>query len=251
MAGQRKHHKPYKTILFDLDDTLLHNPLDRFMRAYLDQLAEYARPLMADKYAFWADLMRCTQQMVANNDRSRTNREVFWSCFLAETSFDSADTEAFFDAFYRDHFPRLRAVTTTKPAAAPLVRKCMANGAEVVIATSPLFPLAAIRHRLAWADVPVDDFPFALVTSYEIMHSSKPHSAYYEEILGMVGAAPDTAIMIGDEWENDIVPARAAGLDAFWIQEDGANPPDPAMLVGWGSLETLSALLFPVTHTTQ
>jgi FMN phosphatase YigB (HAD superfamily) len=245
MAGQLGRTKPYKTILFDLDDTLLHNPLDRFMRVYLDHLAEYAGSLFDDKYLFWGNLMRCTQQMIANSDRSVTNREVFWRCFSGQTGLDPAETEAYFAVFYRELFPRLRTVTSTKPAAAPLVRQCLALGADVVVATNPLFPLSAIHHRLSWAGLPVNEFPFALVTSYENMHTAKPQSAYYDEILSMVGAAPDDAIMIGDEWENDIVPARTAGLDAFWIQEEEGIPPDPALLVGWGSLEELRTHLFP------
>ncbi len=243
--------KSYSAILFDLDDTLLHNPVDRFMRAYLDQLAEYASPLFADKYSFWAELMRCTQQMIVNNDRSVTNREVFWRCFTERTQLDVAETEAFFAIFYRDHFPRLRAVTSSKPAAAPLVRTCLAQGARVVIATNPLFPLPAIRHRLAWAGVPADEFAYSLVTSYEYMHSAKPQAAYYDEILTVVRAAPNSAIMIGDEWQNDIVPARQAGLDAFWVTEDGSDPPDPDMLVGWGPLNACREFLFPIAASAQ
>ena len=53
-----------------------------------------------------------------------------------------------------------------------------------------MFPHQAVEARLAWAGVPVTEYPYTLVTSYENMHAAKPHQAYYQEILAKIGCRP-------------------------------------------------------------
>ena len=96
------------------------------------------------------------------------------------------------------------------------MRAAFARGLAVIIATNPLFPTTAIEQRLAWAGVPVDEYPYALVTTYENMHAAKPQPAYYREILAAIDCPPDRALMVGDDWKNDIAPAAAVGLHTFW-----------------------------------
>jgi FMN phosphatase YigB (HAD superfamily) len=98
----------------------------------------------------------------------------------------------------------------------------------VVIATNPIFPETAIRQRMEWAGV--SDFPFKLITSYEVMHSAKPNSLYYREILEYIGRSPDECIMVGDDWGNDIEPAMKAGMQVFWVDTatDSMNAFDPS-----------------------
>ena len=52
------------------------------------------------------------------------------------------------DAFYRDVFPSLKALTHPIPEARRLVDFLFQNQATVAIATKPVFPLQAIAHRL-------------------------------------------------------------------------------------------------------
>jgi len=116
----------------------------------------------------------------------------------------------------------------------------MERGLSVVVATNPLFPQRAIEHRLEWAGLPVSQYDFALVTTYENMHAAKPQPAYYREILATVGVRPEQALMVGDDWKNDIAPAAAAGLYTYWIAAEDAAPPDPSILHGQGTLDALA-----------
>lgn len=237
-----------QAILFDLDDTLLGNNMEHFLPRYFALLGEYARPIFADRRQLLQELLHGTQAMIADLDPTRTNREKFWRTFTERTGLDQAEAEPFFNRFYEEEFPRLQAVTEQRPAARRVVRACFDRGLQVVIATNPLFPRRAIEHRLAWAGVPVTEFDFALVTSYENVHAAKPHAAYYREILARIGAEPETTLMVGDHWENDMAPAAGLGMRVFWIAPEGAEPPGtPAgdgLLVGAGSLETFSRWLF-------
>jgi FMN phosphatase YigB (HAD superfamily) len=109
----------------------------------------------------------------------------------------------------------------------------------VVIATNPLFPAAAIEQRLAWAGVPINEFAYSLVTTLENMHTTKPHESYYAEILARIDCPPGMALMVGDSWKNDIIPAAALGMATYWIPPDAEPAPDATLLRGWGTLEAL------------
>lgn len=226
-----------ETILFDLDDTLLGNNMDRFLPRYFSLLGDYARPLFDDSQQLLQELLVGTQAMVANTDPTLTNREVFWQVFRERTGLEVEGTEAFFNRFYEEKFSELKAVTEHRPVAIDVVSACFDQGLQVAVATNPLFPRRAIEHRLAWAGLPVSEYEFALVTSYETMHAAKPQRAYYREILERIGATPESTLMVGDDWGNDVDPAAALGMNVYWIAPAAAEPPEPSLILGQGSLD--------------
>jgi len=232
-----------RAILFDLDDTLLGNDINGFMNNYLPLLAKYVGELI-DEQQFVAELMYGTQAMINNGDRNKTNAEIFWSTFSNRTGLDRATFEPYVDKFYRDEFGKLQSLTRKKAEAKELVNSCLDQGYSVVIATNPLFPMTAIEQRLTWAGIPVAEHNFSLVTSYENMHASKPHHEYYDEILSKIGVQPDQAIMVGDDWVNDISGAASAGLHTFWItMEPEKAPVDFPDLIGKGTLDSFYHLI--------
>ncbi|MAT95781.1 MAG: hypothetical protein CL608_01330 [Anaerolineaceae bacterium] len=231
-----------QAILFDLDDTLLGNNVDKFLSGYFSLLSEYATRYMP-REQFIVDLMTCTQAVIQSNDPTVTNREVFWQLFAQRTGLDSEEMEAFFDQFYRNHFLQLESRTVKRPFAAKLVQHCLDKNLDVVIATNPLFPLVAIEARLAWAGLPVTEYDFTLVTAYENMHAAKPSPAYYSEILEKIDCAPENALMVGDDWENDIVPAQSVGIHTYWLAPADAVTPDKTPSHRGSSLQDLYVLL--------
>jgi HAD superfamily hydrolase (TIGR01549 family) len=233
-----------KAVLFDLDDTLLGNDIDNFMNYYLALLSQHAKSIM-DPQQFLTELLVCTRTMIANTDQSKTNRDVFWETFAQRNDMHDIDElENYFEGFYRDVFPQLKGQTECRESAARLVQYCLDQGLQVVIATNPVFPPIAIEHRMAWAGVAIDDFPFALVTNYSNMHTTKPHPSYYQEILQKIVCQPHEALMVGDNWENDMVPAASLGLSTYWIADDAADLPDTAVSINQqGSLKRLEDLI--------
>jgi HAD superfamily hydrolase (TIGR01549 family) len=226
-------------ILFDLDDTLLGNNMDTFMPGYFSLIGAHAQPVMADSEKFLRELMVCTEAAIANTDPELSNREVFWQVFQQRNGLDPAELEPFFDQFYREEFPKLQEVTVKRPAAAKLVQFAFDRGLKVVVATNPLFPRLAVEQRLAWAGVPVTDYAFDLVTTYENMHSAKPHQSYYEEILDEIDVPPARALMVGDDWEQDIEPAAALGMYTYWLPGEETAVPDPDLVDAYGPLDHL------------
>jgi FMN phosphatase YigB (HAD superfamily) len=214
-----------RAVLFDLDDTLLENSVDRFLKAYFALLTPHMAHLVPPE-KFISALIRATHAMVQNSDPAITNQQAFINDFFPGVGRTAAEMMPLFDDFYAVQFDKLRSLTRPNPAAREAVQTALDSGCDVVIATNPIFPETAIRQRMAWAGV--SDFPFKLITSFEIMHAAKPDSRYYAEILALIGRSPDECIMVGDDWGNDIAPAMKTGLRAYWVNttSDSMHAPD-------------------------
>jgi hypothetical protein len=90
---------------------------------------------------------------------------------------------------------------------------------------------------MAWGGLPIEETPVGLVTTLDTMHFGKPQPHYYAEIVARLDIDPGEALMVGDDWENDMVGASKAGLHTFWITDNSNVPPDGAVsLSGQGSL---------------
>ncbi|MDI6870213.1 MAG: HAD family hydrolase [Bacillota bacterium] len=204
-----------KALLFDLDGTLLDVDMAAFLPAYLKALAPRVDGVMPPKQ-FIADLMAATETMIRNDDPTRTNQDVFLDDFFRRTGLAPSEWLPVFDDFYRTDFHCLRSLTAPRPLARPLVEAAVARGYEVVIATNPVFPRVAIEARLAWGNL--DGLPFRLITSYEVMHFSKPNPRYFAEVAEMLGRRPDECIMIGNDAAEDMTACRV-GMRTFLTAE--------------------------------
>jgi FMN phosphatase YigB (HAD superfamily) len=204
------------TVLLDLDDTLLGNDMQQFIPLYLNKFEEYMSDIVSSEH-FTAELLKGTQAMITNMDPTITNEQAFANNFYPALEVSEEELRNRIDEFYSTVFPSLQTITTYRPEAELLVRHAFETGAEVVIATSPIFTRSAIEQRLSWAGVPVHRYDYALVTSYEDFHFTKPHLSYYTEILGLLGKPLHEAAMIGNNPADDLEPARTLGMAVFHI----------------------------------
>jgi putative hydrolase of the HAD superfamily len=65
----------------------------------------------------------------------------------------------------------------------------------------------------------------------------KPAPAIFEQALALVGASPDQAIHVGDNLDEDVAGARAAGIEPVLIRRDGG-----ARVAGVRMISTLAEL---------
>lgn len=205
------------TILFDLDDTLLENDIDRFLPGYIGALGKHLAGSI-DPKLMAKELLAGTRQMIANLDPARTLEEAFDAHFYPALGKDKEELGGLIADFYERVFPSLKGLTALRPEAAPVMDQLLARGHRVVIATNPLFPRRAITHRLEWAGLPVEKYPFDLITTYEIFHFSKPNPAYYAEILAQLGCPAQPVVMIGNSLSDDLLPAAKLGIPGFWVR---------------------------------
>ncbi|NMB87673.1 MAG: HAD hydrolase-like protein, partial [Chloroflexi bacterium] len=204
------------TILFDLDDTLLKNDIDVFLRAYLHTLSEHVQGLPPGLLV--SSLLAATQKMIEHRVPDCTLETVFDQHFYPAIGISKEDMAGEIASYYRDVFPSLRSLTQPRPAALRLLQYALDQGYQVAIATNPLFPREASLQRVAWAGIQLEQTPIRLVTTYEDFHFTKPHPSYYAEVLARCGWPDHPAVMIGNSLEDDIRPANRLGLPAYWVQ---------------------------------
>jgi FMN phosphatase YigB (HAD superfamily) len=207
------------TLLLDLDDTLLENSDEIFIPAYFELLSEHLGEIIP-KERMLSYLFAGTKAMLDNKDPSLHLKDVFDQVFYPGVQFPYEELQAYTDQFYATEFPKLKSLTNQISETSQIYEFALSKGMEVVIATNPLYPKSAVEQRLAWAELSVDEFDYALVTSYENSHFAKPNLEYYAEILGKLGRNPHDALMIGNDKNDDIDPARALGIATFHISDD-------------------------------
>ena len=230
-----------KAILLDLDDTLIDNAMETFIPAYFRALEAFVAG-MVEPGLFIQELLYATRTMDRNDGTGPSNEEVFAAAFYPALGVAREEIEPLLARFYAEAFPRLEPLTGPRPAAPKVVEWAKDRGLQVVIATNPLFPRTAIEQRMAWGGVGVDRFDYELVTCYENSHATKSSPAYFREIVESLGRRPDECLMVGDNWGWDVVCAGEAGLPAYWIAADGAQPPEPVVpVVGQGDLDAFLA----------
>lgn len=229
------------TLLLDLDDTLLDTNMDAFIPAYFQALSAHMAPHVSPEVMLPA-LVSGTRAMMASEDPARTLREVFDEKFYPKLGVDRAAMQSVIEQFYDEVFPLLGKLTGKRPEAVELMEWAFAKGYRVAVATDPFFPLKATQHRLRFAGLPPEQYPFALVSSYETFHFTKSHAAYFAEFLGRLGWPEGPVLMVGNDAERDLAPARALGLPTFWVNGDPPQASDPEA-AGRGTLSDLRAWL--------
>lgn len=208
------------TLLLDLDDTLLNTNLEAFVPAYFQVLARNLTPHIAPELMFRA-LLSGMASMNENLDFSRTLEEVFSSDFYPQLNVSRAELQDAIEDFYDHVFPGLSNLTTQNPKARPFVDWAFSQGYRIAIATDPILPAKATYHRLRWAGFEPEQFE--LISTFDHFHFSKSHAAYYAEVLGRMGWPEGPILMVGNDMERDILPAKKLGLVTFHIDEGAAS----------------------------
>ncbi len=204
-----------KSVLFDLDGTLLPFHMDEFMRAYFTQLGKKVAHVMEPKQ-FMKQLLASTGVMIANVDGKQTNQQVFSAHFLSTVDLAEEILLPIMNDFYENEFSLLQEVTRRDAAARMAVNTALSSGLDVVVATNPIFPLIATQQRLEWAGL--GDIAFKLVTTYENSHFCKPNTQYYEEIVEKLGCQPHECLMVGNDVEEDLAAAKI-GMKTYLVTD--------------------------------
>jgi len=205
------------TILFDLDGTLLPMDYDQFVKLYFGALANYGfKECGLDRQILSNGVWAGTKAMLTN-DGQVTNRARFWKCFCSILDGTDMETlEPVFERFYETEFKAARDAVSANDAAQKSICLLRKKGYTLALATNPVFPLVAVKKRLAWAGIPYTDF--AHITTYDNSSFCKPNAAYYTDILARLGKSPENCLMVGNDVHDDM-GAKAAGLDVYLVND--------------------------------
>lgn len=203
-----------KTVLFDLDGTLLPLDLNYFLKEYMTAISGYFSDLV-DPGKFTRALLNSTGVMVKNDGRI-TNQELFMNDFIPVVGIERETLYLRLEKFYTEEFGRLRRCVKQAELSAQVVQAVLDRGFRIVLATNPLFPLTAIRQRMDWAGV--DHFPWAHITAFEECRACKPNPAYFREIMEKLDLNPQECWMVGNDTEEDLVAAQL-GLKTYLVKD--------------------------------
>lgn len=200
------------TILFDLDGTLLPLNMERFLEIYFGEMGRcFAHLIEPGKLV--KDVWAATDCMV-NNTEYRTNETVFMEHFGGLISGDLGVYRQRFDEFYDRGFLKTREAVEANPAVSESIKALQDKGYNLVVATNPIFPEKAIRHRIRWAGFEPDDFSY--IACYERNHYCKPQLHYYGELLEQTGKSPEQCLMVGNDVQEDMIAAKL-GIQTYLI----------------------------------
>ncbi len=205
----------FKTLLLDLDGTLLGVDMRVFLKEYFAKLGEHLEHIISPE-----TLVKClkssTQVMIDNLEPDKTNKQVFCENFLKKVDIPAGQMELLLEDFYLNKFKYLEPFTRQLPEAREVMEAAFSRGYRLVLATNPVFPYLAIKQRMEWGGV--DSYPYKLITSYENMHFCKPNLQYFQEIMEKVGARPHECLMIGNDMDDDMV-ASEAGIKTYLVED--------------------------------
>lgn len=205
-----------KAILFDMDRTLLPMNEELFIKTYFTGLEKKLCPVGIEKEPLVAAIRKATGAMI-QNEGSQTNETVFWKVFAEETGRDATPFMEASEAFYQKEFFGIKEVTGENPLAVEAIEVARAAADYVVLASQPIFPMAAQLARASFVGLKKEDFDH--ITAYETESYAKPNPEYYKAICARLGAEPKDCLMIGNDEREDMLAASAAGLNCYLVTD--------------------------------
>ncbi|MDZ4689242.1 MAG: HAD-IIIA family hydrolase [Planctomycetaceae bacterium] len=141
-----------------------------------------------------------------------------WRWIVERVLDDVTDREACFQRLW-DHFttPSSWMLFDDVPDA---IEQLTQQGYRLAIASN----FDARLHALCEACPALRSVTLRLVSS-EVGYR-KPAAEFYDAVIAACGVAPELILMIGDDWDADIVAARRAGLQAAWLNRRATGGDD-------------------------
>ncbi len=205
-----------KAVLLDMDNTLLFNPDMAFAQNFI---ALFERHFVEAGFTNVRDNLRTAIQAMGSEQKGNITNLNLALDIIGKDNVDYA--KRVLNSFYTEVYPNLKQCVKPIEGVSELIYRLKEMELEIVIATNPIYPEIAVRQRMKWANLPLEDDLYHLITSADTMHFAKPDPAFYAEILGRVGVEPDETIMVGDSLRNDIIPAQTIGIRT--VKVDNGN----------------------------
>jgi putative hydrolase of the HAD superfamily len=211
----KRHRASLRWIAFDVVGTLMHpepSAADVYLavagrhgsRRSRDEIAR--RFGMAFEKSEQADLRASGRARLATSEAHERAR---WRAIVADVIDDVPDVDGCFEELF-EHFSRSSAWRCF-PEVPEVLSKLVNRGYQLALATN----FDARLHKVC-AEIPAIEQIRVRVISSEVGYR-KPGKPFFDALLKSTGARPGDVLMVGDDRENDILGAQAAGIDAVMI----------------------------------
>lgn len=254
-----------KTILFDLDDTLiLETPVAHRALEQVGKLAasaanvapaelterilkrarelwratpviDYCREIGISSWeGLWAEFNGDGEHLVWLRDWSATYRFEAWSRALSDVGVEDGDlARRLAEGFVEIRKGLFELFPETIPALEDLE-----DNVRLVLATNGASDLQRLKLETSGLASYFDE----VLVSGDIGYG-KPNPRYFEHALRLADAGPDETLMVGDSLERDIRGAQDAGIRGVWVNRKGKKPRETIPFAEIGSLLELSDLI--------
>ena len=209
-------NKMIKTILLDIDDTLY--SYDKANKEALKQLYQYCQKQFGwdkEKINFLIQEAQREQKQVLNRDCSSIHNRLIRFQLMLEK--EKKPFMPYALEMYHCYWDTLLKHIEVEPGVALFFRWAKQKNIRIGIATDMT---AYIQYKkLERLDV-LSQIDF-IVTSEEV-GVEKPHPKFFERCMEKAECGLDEVVMIGDNWNKDIIGARSIGMKALWYHPNQA-----------------------------
>lgn len=208
------------TVLFDLDDTLFdHTATSRAtLRASAAALPFFPTVDFEVFYQFYSDLLEELHLHLLHGRLSAAEaRDQRFRGLLARYQPQATPAAAaqLADAYYAQYARRRQPV----PGALALLQALRPHYRLGIITNNRTAEQTEKLHFLGMADL-VD----ALITSEDV-GVPKPDPRIFHAALHRLAAQPAETVLVGDNWQADVLGALAVGIRPLWLNRTGAARP--------------------------
>lgn len=206
-------------VAFDAVGTLIH-PEPGVAEAYHAAASRHGSRLSADEISQrFREVYSEFEELPPERAETSEERELAkWREIVARVIPDLSNPENCFQDLFQ-WFSQPRAWRVYPDVADALVR-LSASGLQVALASN----FDRRLHQVCVGLPELDQIRVRVVSSE--VGWRKPSSGFYRALVSQTSVDPGEIVMIGDSWLNDISGARAAGLQALWLDRRGPASPD-------------------------
>ncbi|KAB8027408.1 HAD family hydrolase [Fluviispira multicolorata] len=199
-------------VLLDMDGTLIDQPGALFHNLFAMGVLFRMR-----SFGSLSQLIKAaqkTKKILLSPHSFATNEEAFFETLASELNTNRKKIERFMSKFFDSDYPFICLFLHSDPYARRLVDLLHASNRHITLATNAVFGRKEIELRLKASDLFLHDFD--LVTSWDVMKTTKPNTNFFDETLKKIGASPDSTVMIGNDPYYDL-PAHTLGIQTLLV----------------------------------
>lgn len=199
-------------VLLDMDGTLIDQPGALFHNLFALGVLFRMR-----SFGSISQLLRAaqkTKEILLSSHSFSSNEEAFFETLATELNTNRIKIERFVSKFFDSDYPFICLFLHSDPYARKLVDLLHTTNRHITLATNAVFGRREIELRLKASDLYLHDFD--LVTSWDVMKTTKPHTNFFNETLKKIGAIPERTIMIGNDPYYDL-PAHTLGIQTLLV----------------------------------